>query len=271
MGFFLKKFVSRFLFPVPLIAGLLLFGLLFLCSKRWPKPRPKLGKILIASGTVLYLLFHYSFFTSSLLGPIEYKYPAHLPCSADSAEKLDPPPEFILVFAQGITDVKELPVTSRINGVLLARIMEAVRLHRIYPDAKVIVSLCNEKLSSDQKRQWLDQFSAIVRVERGSIDFITGALDTDDEVNMFKKIVGDKRVIAVSSASHIPRIMQMMKRYDVDAVPAPCGHEIIYDSAAGPFNPARLFPSAGSMDNAETAIYERLGQLWEMLTGGSEQ
>lgn len=291
MGFFLKKFISRFLFPVPLIAGLLLLGLLFLCSKRWPKPRPKLGKILIAASTVLYLLLHYSFIPNMLLEPIEYRYPAHLPNASIATSKLDhatgqanglvnlasighsavgyslPLPEFIIVFSQGLESSIDLPVTSRISETFLARIMEAVRLGRIYPDAQIIVSLCNSKISLDEKRQWLDEFSSVVGMDKGSMDLITGALDTNDEVNQFKEIVVDKRVIAVSSASHIPRIMMMLKRNGIDAVPAPCGHEIRHGDSGGPFNPAGLFPSAGSMDNAETAIYSRLGMLWEWMTG----
>lgn len=266
MIYFFKKFVSKFLFPVPLVGGLMLMGLFFLLSKRWQRPR--LGRSLLVTGTVLYFLFHYYSFSNMLLEPIEYKYLAHLPNSSVGAEKLDPPPEFIIVFAASIYLNADTPVTSRMESACLSRLLETVRLHRIYPDARVIVSLCDRDISFYEKRRMLDEFAEIVGVDSESIDIITGALNTNDEVNQFRKIVGDKRVIAVSSASHIPRIMMMLKRNNMNAVPAPCGHNIMHgDNTRRSFNPWSFFPSSGSMDHAEAAIYEWMGMLWELMTG----
>ena len=50
--FILKKLISRFLFPVPLCAGLLLLGLALLSFTRWKRT----GRGLMLTGTLLLLL-----------------------------------------------------------------------------------------------------------------------------------------------------------------------------------------------------------------------
>ena len=70
--FFLKKLISRFFFPVPLCAELLVLGLVLWSFTKWKK----LGRGLVVAGTVLLLVFSYPWLPRLALSRLESKYPA---------------------------------------------------------------------------------------------------------------------------------------------------------------------------------------------------
>jgi uncharacterized SAM-binding protein YcdF (DUF218 family) len=80
--FFLKKLLSRFLFPVPLCAELLVLGLLLWSFTKWKK----LGRGLVVAGTLLLLTFSYPWLPRLALSQLESQYP---PLGEDGGQGLE--------------------------------------------------------------------------------------------------------------------------------------------------------------------------------------
>ena len=68
--FFFKKLISRFVFPVPLCAELLVLGLVLWSFTRWKK----LGRGLVIGGTALLLVFSYPWLPRLALSRLESRY-----------------------------------------------------------------------------------------------------------------------------------------------------------------------------------------------------
>lgn len=256
-----KKLVSRLFFPVPLCVELLLAGLILLLFTR----RQRLAKALLISGTLLLLLLGYPALSGRLIAPIESAWPPLAPQGAESPELATLGPEVcIVVLGQGLSSALWLPPTGRVNDILLGRLIEAVRLHRLLPGSRIIVSLSGPA-PAEEKVAFLNAFADTVGLPAQDFELIADAVDTEQEVLQAKERAGDRALIVVSDASHIPRAMRIFRRHGLDPVPAPCNYAFKPDATPGPVNPAALYPNSDGLSLAERAVYEYLGLKWERL------
>ena len=137
MLFWLKKFVSFWLMPLPFCLTLLAIGL---CVLLWSR-RARLGRGLLFAGTILLMLFSNKFVSDALVRPLETRYPA-IPEFVAGAPL---PPElaacrFVVVLGSGNGNAPGLSATNQLSVSGLARLTEAVRLLRVLPDARAIIS-----------------------------------------------------------------------------------------------------------------------------------
>lgn len=253
--FFLKKLISRLFFPVPLVLELLIFGLILQYFSKWKRT----GKGFVLAGVVLLMVFGYNIGTEPVLRSIERRYPpvteevlSGLPASTD-----------ILVLGQGLAAEPGLPANSRVGEVYLARILEAVRVQRLKPGSRILVSVPGY-VPREDKRDFLDGMADIVGLKRDVFVLLDGARDTADELSLAMTELRGNKLVVVSSASHLPRAMMMFADAGVDAVPAPCAYNVL-TPGEGPWSPVSLFPSAGNLLAAENAVYEMMGNVWFSL------
>ena len=135
--FWLKKFVSFWLMPLPLCLALLVAGLLLSRSPR----RSRLGRPLLVLAAALLLLFSNKVVSTRLLRPLEGRFPAVAEVAAGA-----PAPasiaacRLVAVLGGGHSDLPGIPATSQLSASALGRIVEAVRLLRILPGARLVVS-----------------------------------------------------------------------------------------------------------------------------------
>ena len=252
--FFLKKFVSRFLFPVPFCAVLLMSGLGFVLFTK----RQRTGRTLIGLGTALLLLFGYPVLPDYLLSRLEQTYP---PLSRPQSDCPQPP--WVCVLGQEIYADADRPANERINGVALSRWVEGARLQQALPGATLLVSVAGTNVSPDEKRVVLHAFCALFDIATNRVQLIVNARDTDDEIRAFKDVAGTNPVFLVTSASHLPRAMAIARKRELSAIPAPCGYSTGHSPES--FSAVDLFPDAANLRNSERAIYEYIGLLWERI------
>jgi uncharacterized SAM-binding protein YcdF (DUF218 family) len=100
----LKKIVAPFLFPVPLILGLLTAGLLLL----WLSNRQEMGRMLVSLGTVLLLLCSLDSISYFLVATLEYRYTPVL-----SVERVGYEVSWVIVLDTGHVSDPRLPPTSQ--------------------------------------------------------------------------------------------------------------------------------------------------------------
>jgi uncharacterized SAM-binding protein YcdF (DUF218 family) len=105
--FVLKRLVAPLLFPVPLIFGLLVAGVLLL----WWSPRQKAGKTLVSPGTLLLLAFSVEPMAHWIVATLEGRYPPVL-----SADSVGPEVRWIVVLDSGHVSDPRLPPTGQLDG-----------------------------------------------------------------------------------------------------------------------------------------------------------
>ena len=247
--FFVKKILSRFFFPVPLSLELLFLGLFFLCLTR----RQKTGKALVACGALLFLGFSSLVGSRALLHPLEYRYHglnvSEVPGASAAA--------FIAVLGGEGDDDPDVPVTSHVYPDLMVRLVEGVRLHRQIPRSILILS------GDRDSAQGMTTVAEALGVSSNDIRQLSQPRDTEAESQQIAPVVGSQLFILVTSASHMPRAMELFKRRGLQPIPAPTD----YLTARRPTEFDDLFPDAYKLFKSQIAVYEYFGLAWENLRG----
>jgi uncharacterized SAM-binding protein YcdF (DUF218 family) len=253
--FLFKKIVGPFFFPLSLCLEILIIGLILL----WLTPKKRGGKVIVSLGVTLLILLSYGAFTDVLLKPLEYRYPPLLNLK-DLAEV-----RWIAVLGGGHTSDPQMPSNSQLSGSSLSRLVEGIRAHKSLPGSKLILSggALYDPVS-DAKA--LADVALMLGVDRQNLILETLSKDTEDEARLIKKIVGNDPFVLVTSASHLPRSMALFRKLGMQPIPAPTDYGVREKQEAG-INPGMVFPNAGELGNAETAVYEYLGLAWAKLRG----
>jgi len=251
--FLFKKIVGPLFFPMSIFLMLLALGLIFL----WFTRRQRTGKVLVTVCFVLLAVLSYGGFSDNVLGPLEYQYPPVLKPQRVSGVK------WVVVMGGGHDSDPEIPITSRIDESAAVRLMEGVRLQRLLPESKLVLSGGPVFEPVPHARIMADVARAI-GVDKNSIVLQTRSRDTKDEARLIREIVGEDQFILVTSASHMPRSMAMFKKLGMDPIPAPTDYWVKERQA---MSPSMFFPSAGNLRKVENAVHEYLGLMWAKIRG----
>ena len=258
--FWLKKFVSFWLMPLPFCLALLVAGLAL--SRR--PGRTRTGRSLIAAATALLLLFGNKTVSRWLLHPLEAEYPP-IPEIAAGA----PPPasiaacRYIAVLGGGNSNDVGMPASSQLSTSALARIVEAVRLARILPDATLIVSGPAEP-GRRSHASVLTHAAKSLGIAASRIVLIDTARDTEDEAAAVRAIAGQAPVALVTSAWHMPRAAILFRQAGVAFVACPADFVARVDPS---FNWDDLLWDSESLERSTLAVHERIGALWLRVRG----
>ena len=244
--FILKKLVSRFFFPLSLVIELLLLGVL-LKKRRRP--------VILAGVAILYL-FSFSPFGCLMMRPLESQY---APISMATLHK---EVRLIVVLGSGSREKKTLTPEDRLGGATLKRLLEGVRLSRMLPNARLVLSGGDyQGISPDavmMQEVALDQ-----GVARERILLEADSWDTREQAKFLRDHLGQETFYLVTSAGHMPRAMRMFRRSGMHPIAAPTDFHAIW----APFQLTDLFPQAGALANTERAFYEYLGLFWGLIMG----
>lgn len=248
----LKKLFARLFFPLPLTLLLLAVGIFLL----WPRnisPRRKTAGIALMAAAALFLAFG-GIFGDVLLRQLTSRYtpldPAALPERNDYV---------IAVAGNAFYDAPHLPRAHRFNDKMLLRLSEAASLacgleQRGLP-YQIVVSLNHPTASEEERLAALHAYFGTFGIDPEYVSLIGDAQNTRQEIRAFSAIPG--RLLLVSDAFHLPRIMLLAKQCSLDALPAPIG------GSEAPTAPEvlQMVPDAGNFASFQTLIYELLGCL----------
>lgn len=256
-----KKIVGHIFLPVPLCVEILLLGLLLL----WFTRRQRTGKVLVTLAAALLAGFGYYGVSSRILLPLERAYPplADEAAAAALARGDGGSLRWIVVLGGGHRSDPAVPITSQLSDASLGRIVEAVRLYREFPGAKLVLSGGHYGDPVSDARA-MARVAETLGVLPDRIVLEGWALDTKDQAREIKAIVGDDPFLLVTCASHMPRSMAILRGQGLRPVAAPAHY--LARKRQG-FHPGALFPDAEGLQAAERAVYEYLGLLWAELRG----
>jgi uncharacterized SAM-binding protein YcdF (DUF218 family) len=252
--FTLKKLVSFWLMPVP---ACLVLATLGWCVLSFPR-RARLGRALMAVALLLLLLFGNKLFSTWLLRPLETRYSAIPEVAPGKA----PPPalaccQYVVVLGGGHEDVPGLADLEKLSTSSLGRISEAVRLLRLLPAAKLLLSGPGEP-GRTAHASILAGAAESLGVAADRIQLITFARDTGEESRAVKAIVGNAPIALVTSAWHMPRAEALFLEAGVHALPCPADYMA---KTGGGFQWDDLGWDVESLDRSTRAVHEDLGIL----------
>ena len=124
--FFLKKFISSFLMPMPIGLFLFALGIYFLFRNSYTK-----AKVFLFLTLSWFALLSYSPVANAILSPLENTHKALL-----QTPKVD----YILVLGNGHFSNEDLSITSQVNTTAINRLNEGIKHYNILENAKLVVS-----------------------------------------------------------------------------------------------------------------------------------
>jgi len=267
--FWLKNLVAPFLMPLALTLLCGIVGLALLLSRRWQRP----GRILLAFSVLVLLTASNRWVSGRLMAPLESRYPAvgELP-PGDAL-----PPElaacrYVVVLGSGHVDSAGRPALSRLSNSARARLTEGVRLLRLLPAARLVVSGPSLTPGGPTHAQVLADAAVSLGVARPRILLIDDARDTEEETARLRARLGEAPLAVVTSAWHLPRAMDLCAAQGLHALPCPT--DFLYcPSAATRWSD--LAWDVSSFERSTAAVHERLGLWWSRLRrrarGGRQQ
>ena len=263
MFFWLKKLLGFWLMPLPFCLILLLVGLGL--TRLRAGRHARLGRGLALAGLGLLLLFSNKYVSIWLVHPIEARYPAIPELQAGRP----PPPalaacRFVVVLGGGNGNSAGLSATNQLSTSALARITEAVRLLRVLPDARLVVSGPADAANHPSHATMLARAAESLGVAPDRIAYIDQARDTEDESHAVARIAGPAPFALVTSAWHMPRAMALF--HHAGLAPLACPADFTAHTGDN-FQWPDLFWDLPSLERSTWAVRERLGYLWIWLRG----
>jgi len=251
--FLFKKIVAQLFFPLSIIIEILIFGIFLL----WFTHRQKAGKMVVFAGVLLLALFSYGSIADICLKSLEDKYPPLIELQTFSDVK------WVVVLGGGHNSDPKLPVTSQISESSLSRLVEGIRIHKLLPKSKLVLS-GGAVFDPVPESKVMAGVAKVMGIGDNRLVLKELSKDTEDQARLIREIVGDERFILVTSASHMPRSMALFQKLGMKPIPAPADYWV---KKRQRISPGVFFPNAGSLRKMERVFYEYLGLGWAWLLG----
>jgi uncharacterized SAM-binding protein YcdF (DUF218 family) len=245
--FLVKKTISLFLMPFPIFILLIGIGLYF-----WQRGHPLRAKKIIIFALLWISLLSYPPFSALLLYPLESSY--------QKVHFTQTVPHYIHVLGCGHTSNDNIPLSSQLDLVSLARVNEGVSIYKSYPNMKIIFSgYGGQDPVSDARKN--SQMAIALGVKPEDIILLESPKDTYEEALQAQMIIGGRQLILVTSASHMPRAAALFKKAGISIIAAPTDFQIKGSDAL------LQFPSSYGLKRSEAAFHEYLGIGWNKIIG----
>lgn len=252
--FLFKKLIAPFLMPVPFCLALLLAGLALL----WLTRRQRAGKCLATLGASALLLLGYGAVSGGLLETLERRHAPATDVSAAAGRV-----RWVVVLGGGSSADEGLPAAMRLSEGSLARLVEGIRLQRLLPESRLLLS-GGSVFGSDPDAETMRALAVGLGVDPAALELDGVSPDTETQAEVVRARLGSEEFYLVTSASHMPRSLALFRKAGTNPIPAPTHFLTQKDNG---LSPGDFFPSAGGLRRAEAVIYEYLGLAWAKVRG----
>lgn len=195
--------------------------------------------------------------------------PADTSLAPDSEMSTDPiagtrpqdPVHIIILGSSHTPDVRLMP-TQMLSNDAVQRLVEALRVYRLLPDARLITSGRYEYGEYSQAEATRDALISL-GVDAEHIEIQPEAASTCDEARAFVREHGPgARIIISTSALHMRRAIMVFEQQGAAPVAAPAAFTR-KQKPEKPFRPWKWIPSRDNIGDLERAINEYAGYVWE--------
>lgn len=256
MLFWLKKTLTLPLLPLYLSLALGVVGCLLL----WFRRGKRSGLVLVTSSVLILGLASNQGIARLLYGPLEFRYPPvpEVQTAADLPPRLQACVA-IVVLGGGHGESTRLSRVNQLVPAALSRVAEGLRLARLLPQAEVVFCGNHRPPPTHARVMAEAAYSLGLAPERAVL--FDEPRDTEDEIAAVRARYGAQPVAIVTSASHLPRTLQLCQALEVNAFPCPANYELR--------DPDDSFFEwdLGALERTSRAIREYVGMLWLKLKG----
>ncbi|MGC9492701.1 envelope biogenesis factor ElyC, partial [Vibrio genomosp. F10] len=191
--------------------------------------------------------------STRLLMPMERTYSAFLP--------IDESIDYVMVLGSGHVVDDQIPPTSELSRTALMRLSEGIRISRMYPGSKLILSGYAGGSEFSNARM-MAKVALALGVSKSDIILLETAKDTWEEARQAAAFVGQKKLILVTSASHMQRSLNEFHSAGIKPVPAPTNY-LAHQNINQPWE--KYTPRARYLEQTERYWHETLGMIWQTL------
>ncbi|NOS36283.1 MAG: hypothetical protein GQ522_06585 [Deltaproteobacteria bacterium] len=252
MIFLLTKIVLALILPPASLLLIMVVGLLITGRSRF------IGRLLLFTGLAFLYLLSVEPMSSTLLRPLEGYAP---PFSADYKGR-----DAIVVLAGGAKEIPWTGLATQPSSTSLERVVYGVQLQRDSGRLPLVIT----GGSGDPSMPGISEAEAMAEVARAlgvskkRLIVEEASRNTLENARYVREAIGaGRRIILVTSASHMKRASAMFRKAGFDVLPAPCG----YRSEEKPLVIKSFIPSATSLSDSSTALYEYFGLVWYRIRG----
>jgi uncharacterized SAM-binding protein YcdF (DUF218 family) len=206
--FLLKKIISALIMPLSIIIILLILAIIFYQYKK------RFSYFCLIFATLLLTLSSFRPFSNLVMAPIESEYVAFTRSTA--------PVDYIIILGCSHTTDAELPATSELRICSLQRLLEAIRILRIHPEAQLITSgyAGHDEMSNAEK---VKQAAMLLGVPENKIIVESFPQDTEEEAELIAPRALEKNVVLVTNSDHMPRAIKYFQQQGINPIAAPAG------------------------------------------------
>jgi uncharacterized SAM-binding protein YcdF (DUF218 family) len=251
--FVLKKSVTLLMMPLTVCLLVLGFGVLLL----WIRRRLGAAKIILTFGVILLTALSFNAVANQIIKPLELWYPPVL-----DAEKLKDV-NWVVVLGGGHASNPDFPANAQIENQSLARLVEGIRIHRMLPGSKLLLS-GGAVFDTAPEAETMGSVAHMLGVNPNDTVLENQAKDTAQQATHISVMLGSAPIVLVTSAVHMPRAMLVFQQAGLRPIPAPVDFSDWIGNQSGP---RRFFPGAKGLKKVESALHEYLGLLWARVTG----
>lgn len=250
--FFLKKILGGLLMPMSLIIFILLIAIFFY------KKKPTLSFRLLLTGTAMLIAFSNPIISKYFMLPLEGQFQAF-----QKSEKLI---DYIIVLGGYHADGNNLPATTQLSSFSLTRLVEAIRIANLHPEATIIMSGGtageHNKVPHAQK---MKEAAILLGVSETRIKTQEISRDTEDEARNLAPVIKNKTSVLITNADHMQRAINFFNAHGLAPIPAPASFWVKPNRNDNNINMHLITPSSRSFHQTTTAWYETLGLAWQWL------
>ncbi len=225
------------------------------------------GRLLFVGG-LLFLVFLISPLADYLVLQLESPYPPMLK-----------PPEFpkidrIVVLAGYGRDYPGFPITSNLSSHTICNAVEGLRLYRLVPGAKLILSGGIVRKGDRPVSAMMADFLQQMGVPASDLIVEGSSRNTYENLLEVKKIVNSNPFILIAAGCDLRRATAVARKLKMTAIPAPaCIWALQRHSQRGSAGEKMVSffrgfaPSAENLSRLQWAYHEYVGYIWYGLLG----
>lgn len=248
--FLAKKIAGELLSPLSVFLVMALIGLALL----WLGRRERLAKLVVTAAGLLFVTLAYGWLAGPALSALERE---HAPLAAVPAGI-----KWVVVLGGGSNSDPLLPPHQRLSEPSLARIVEGLRVQRLLPGSRLVVSGAAMHGGSDAET--MAALAMQLGVARDHLVLDTSSVDTESQARAMQSLLKGEPCVLVTSAAHMRRSAAYFRKLGIHVLPAPTDYLSRHNAG---WSPGDFFPSTRALRGAEAAAHEYLGLAWARLTG----
>jgi uncharacterized SAM-binding protein YcdF (DUF218 family) len=242
--FLLKKIITVFIMPINIALLLLIFALIVHNKK------PKQSIKSLSAAIIILLISAFPPFSDTVMTAIENDYPPYV--------KTDIAVDYIVVLGCRHNTNAELPVTSQLASCSLQRMVEALRIYQLHPEARIITSGYGGS-NPVSNAETVKQSLVLLGVPAQKIITENFPKDTEEEAELIAPRVQGTQVVLVTNADHMPRSINYFQQQGIYPTAAPTGYWVKNPNSNKSW--AYYMPSSKNLQQTTVAWYESLGLL----------